>query len=305
VALFIRILFGIFVFFFLVLMVMGYSLSKRILAPKRQGIAEGLQLEVQKGSISERTFETIPKKEVYITSPFGYRLHGFFVPKLDSTKVMILNHGITLSFASCLKYVDFYRSLGFHVLLHDFRGHGLSGGGHITYGQKEKEDMRTWVGWLFQEIPGLKTVGVHGESMGSAVAIEHGYIDPRVDFIISDCAYSDLTEILHYRMAWDLGMSIFPVIYFVEFWLMVREGLYLSHVRPKQRVEEMEIPIFFIHGAADKYTPPRMSEELFQRKKGARKLWLSPMARHSGSFLQDRETYEKKIREFLLEIGVL
>jgi len=299
-----KILFILTLVFVAVLMVLGYYFSRLIIKPKVVEYEKTLITEIKNNRIEESYFDMLPKREVYIESPFGYKLHGFFISSEENKRVVILNHGITYSLMGSLKFVEMYKRMGFSVLLHDLRYHGKSGGANVTFGFKEKEDIQCWVNWIFQEFKEIKTVGLHGESMGTSIGIECAAIDPRIQFLIADCGFSNWRSILEYRMMWDFKVPVFPIIYFTEFWTWIMTGARFSDVSPEKRVQTLEIPILFIHGLADKYTPHTMTEKMFQLKKGAKYLWLVPEARHINSYNLNREQYEKHVVDFLTNIGV-
>lgn len=271
---------------------LGFYLSEKLLHPK--------MLTSSEENTSMKDWE-----EVSIRSEMGYPLYGYFLKGQKSDRVIIFNHGISLDHISGLKYREFYEKMGFSILLHDFRGHGRSGGDTVTYGFHEKVDMKSWVDWLTRRNPDLLWIGVHGESMGSAIGIEHSYIDPRVGFVISDCGYSDLWDIIKYRIAWELSLPEQPSISLANWWTKRRVGLDIKEVSPREKVKEIPIPILFIHGEEDRYTPLSMTREMYDNKLGEKDLWLVKDSKHIGSYLLRKEEYEERLKLFFSRVGIL
>jgi fermentation-respiration switch protein FrsA (DUF1100 family) len=61
----------------------------------------------------------------------------------------------------------------------------------------------------------------------------------------------------------------------------------------------------FAHGQEDTYILPAMSVAMYNAKKrGIRKLYLAPHAKHAESLPKNREAYEQQLGEFLTEVGL-
>lgn len=112
------------------------------------------------------------KKSLFLTAGDGCRLHALLFPVQKSRKAVIISHGIKWSLFGGYKYVELFQSIGYNVLLCDSRCHGLSGGSHVSYGFYEKDDLARWADELENRFGKDLWIGVLGESLGAAAAIE-------------------------------------------------------------------------------------------------------------------------------------
>jgi fermentation-respiration switch protein FrsA (DUF1100 family) len=282
----------------------GWYFSSQVITPVMKDYDETYRIEIKAGKIVEKEFKALPIQEVFIDSPFGYRLHGLYIPVKNSKKTAIIAHGVTYTLMGSIKYVDIFRKRGFNVLVYDHRHHGKSGGENVTFGVYEKHDMKAVVDWALEKCGQDCLVGVHGESMGAGIALEYAAIDDRAAFIIADCSYSDLTELLSFRLKADFGLPSFPMMPVASLVSKMRGGMFFSEVSPLRTIDRLRMPVLFIHGADDTYIPPEMSRMMYERKKGQRMFFLAPNAGHALAFWNNRKEYDARVGEFLKEIGV-
>jgi len=79
----------------------------------------------------------------------------------------------------------------------------------------------------------------------------------------------------------------------------VRSGFFLGEVPPIRNIDKINIPILFIHGASDTFTPPEMSKEMYGRKTGIKMIYIAAGAKHAESLNADTAKYGEVIDEFL------
>ena len=70
-------------------------------------------------------------------------------------------------------------------------------------------------------------------------------------------------------------------------------------------LRDNEVPVCFIHGAADGFIKPSNSERMHEAQKGYSEIHLIPGAEHAQSReVSGEEEYRKIIKEFLEKIGI-
>ncbi len=295
--------FIIFIILLVLFIASGFYLSAMVIYPRTRSRENTLQTECEKGHMTKAAFDTLPKEEVRIRSQYGYELHGFYFPNGNSKKTVIICHGITYTLYGSVKYMDMFMKRGYNVLLYDHRNHGESGGKNTTFGYYEKHDLKTCTDWVLEKCGNDFIVGVHGESMGAAIALQNIAMDPRVSFCVADCPFSDLSMLLKYRLKLEFKLSSFPAFQITGLFVRLRTGMRIKNISPIRDIAKVETPIFFIHGEEDLYIPTQMSIDMYNSKKGIRQLYIAPDARHAESVAKNRKEYDRLVGEFLKEIG--
>lgn len=294
----------IFIILIILILAGGFYLATRLILPRRHSVEETHRIEVENGNLNEAEYEAWPKREMVIQSPEGYPLFGIYFPIQDSRKTITMLHGFTYGLYGSVKYMPMFRRRGFNILLIDLRHHGRSGGLNITFGFKEKQDMKAWVTWALAQLgPGGK-VGMLGESLGAAVALQHAAIDRRPAFVIADCPYSDLKRLVTYHLKNQYHLPAMPLLYVGEFWCRLLSGMTFENASPLPVMAKIESPVLFVHGENDDYVPASMSRELFEAKTaGNRQLYIASGAGHAQSFTSNPAAYENQVSKFLEECG--
>lgn len=262
--------------------------------------------ETETGVWKPGYLEAIPKEEVRLPSSYGYPIHGWFIPFGETSgKTVILVHGVTRSRIASVKYVELFRKRGFNVFLYDHRRHGESGGDLTTYGYYEKYDLKTCVDWVMQRTGADAVIGIHGESMGAATALQHASVDNRARFYIADCPYSDMAGQLSHRLKEEYRiLPAFPIIPLVGLLCRLRAGFRMKDVSPLKAMESVETPVLFIHGEDDKYVPTEMSKAMHAVKPGTKQMYLVPHAEHAEAYMKNPDEYDRIIGVFLRDIGL-
>lgn len=255
-----------------------------------------------RGLFNKEEYEKLSKEEVSIKTFDGLKLKGVYIEGDKSlNRTMIFVHGITVNIGCSIKYIDMFVKKGWSILMYDQRRHGSSEGKYTTYGYLEKDDLDRWVNWVIERNGGYVIIGLHGESMGAGTVLQYAKISKHVKFIIADCAYSNLNELLTYHIKNDFHIPAVPIIPMTSLMAKLRAGFRFKDVSPIDDIRDVDIPIMFAHGKADKFVPFYMSEKMYEAKKGMKKFHVTENAEHACSIEVDRESYEKAVMEFVEE----
>jgi alpha-beta hydrolase superfamily lysophospholipase len=240
------------------------------------------------------------KTDYTVTSYDGYVLHAQFLKNPgDTERYILISHGYTDNRFGSLKYACMYLELGFNVILYDLRGHGLNEPAFCTYTVRERKDLLAMILDSRERYPDASLFGLHGESLGAATSIAVVEEKPPVDFVVSDCGFSDIVPVLKIGLK---GMHL-PgfLVNIASVCAKIRFGYSFSEMRPIGSLKENTIPILFIHGAEDRFILPEHSERMKEATKGYAELHLIPGADHAMSVLTDPKAYRKYVADFLAE----
>ncbi|GIM28538.1 hypothetical protein CPJCM30710_12040 [Clostridium polyendosporum] len=263
---------------------------------------------VNKKLIDEEFYYSLTREDLYITSKDGLNLKGTFIEaQKTSNKYVVLVHGISIGPVGSLKYLDAFYSLDFNILIIHQRRHGKSEGRHSTYGYHEKQDLFLWVSYLRKIFGNDIIIGLHGESMGAATVLQYTELDQNISFIIADCGFSDLSELLKFQINYSYPNILRPLlnilINLINIRAIKRAKFNFRDTSPIKAVENSEIPTLFIHGKNDSLVPWFMSEKMYQVKtKGIKELYFVEEAAHAEAIKKDKKTYDKKITDFINKV---
>lgn len=283
----------------------SWRLSSLVIHPNIKEYKDTYKREVDSGRFDEKLYNSWNKSDFFIKSKYGYNLSceliedNKHVNLNDPIKIIVLVHGITWSKYGEVKYANMFVKKGFKVLIYDHRNHGLSGKVPTTMGYYEKFDLKTVIDWCYNTYGHQIKIGTHGESMGSATVLAHLEIDKRPSFVIADCGYSDLYELLKHQLKDRYNLPGFPFVPLASLLIRLRAGFNIHHVSPIKVVEKTEVPILFIHGENDDYVPTYMGKAMYEIKKDKKELFIAPSAAHAESQWKNPKEYETAVYKFL------
>jgi pimeloyl-ACP methyl ester carboxylesterase len=294
------IILGLFIVFSVVAAV---ALSRMVAYPKWITIPDEIKYEKEKGMW--KNFDEIEKEEYILNSYDGYELHMLYIPAEEkSDKYVIISHGYTGCRLGSVKYFHLFHDLGFNAVLYDDRGHGDNVHVPCTMGFKESRDLMEVIKHVYERFGDNIVLGLHGESMGSALTNNALQYKPRIDFIVSDCGYNDLMKLYGHLVNKNLHL---PKFYANLASLVTRIffGYAYKQVSPIKYIRENEIPICFFHGEDDSLIPCSHAKDMHEANKGYSELYIVPGAEHAMSVITDEASYRAKVKSFLEKIGVI
>jgi fermentation-respiration switch protein FrsA (DUF1100 family) len=255
----------------------------------------------------QTAFDSLQKDYVTVKSRYGYELKGIFIKNPEpSDDTVIIVHGICMDKNwSCMKYASIFLKRGYNIFVYDSRNHGESGGAHPSYGYYEKEDLDSCISYVkSRNLNG--SIGIHSESLGASSAFlyaEEYSGKNEISFIIEDSGYSDLKELFTYKAGeYNIPVLLRPIIVkYMSFVCMIRSGFFLGDVSPIKEIEKVTIPVLFIHGDSDNFTPPQMAIDMYNKKTGTKALYVAAGAGHAESLNLDIVKYYQVVNDFLDE----
>ncbi len=252
-----------------------------------------------------RDYEKLPKEGFSVAGFEGYELHAEYIPaKEESDRFVVISHGYTCCRYGSLKYMYMYRDLGFHCIIYDDRGHGENKRVPCTMGVRESRDLCAVINAVYGRFGQGIRLGLQGESMGSGLEIMALRYQPRVRFIVNDCGYAKLVDVLKGKLKNRLHLPQ-CLAYGASLMCRVMYGYAFTKVNPVECLAGSKVPICFMHGEDDDFIPPHHSQMMYEAAEGYKEIHLFPGAAHAMSMPSDEARYRRIVKEFLEKIGEL
>ena len=232
--------------------------------------------------------------------PDGYCIHGD-VSLQDPKKFIIFVHGYTWSREGGLKYVKYFYSEGYSVILYDQRGHGDNRDVATTMGYQEAKDLKEIIRQIREKYGKETEIALHGESMGAATALEVLKYERNLSFIVADSPYSSLRNLVKFQ----LGLMHLPsfLIPFSNFWFKKRFGFKLDDVSALDAVKDSHVPLLLLQGDDDLLVGKGQIDLLKDHTSAYCETYHFPSSQHTCERFDSPEEYEKDVRHFLENIS--
>lgn len=222
-------------------------------------------------------------------------LNGWWIPRPDSAKVLILMHVKNGDRTFPLKIAYPLWEAGYNLLMFDMRGHGASGGEHYTYGYYEQNDIVGAVGWLKKQGFRPTHIGIIGWSMGGAAALLAMGQTPDIKAGVIDSAYGDLPRVTASRLG--LLSVLTPGLNLSAKFFLNAD---FEAIRPEAAFQNFgNRRVILIHGENDQTVP--VSEARYLQKAGGANIeetWLLPGVEHAGAYDVRPHEYLQKVLAF-------
>jgi pimeloyl-ACP methyl ester carboxylesterase len=254
-------------------------------------------------SLLEPSSFTTDFEELSLNTSEGIPLSCWFLKTSGTPRgTVIYLHGVSECKIAGLPVAKMLLAKGFNVFLYDSRRHGESGGMFCTYGFYEKHDTSRIISHLLSRSDAtIGKIGLFGNSMGAAVAIQVAASDSRVGAVVAESGFSTLRTIFD---DYQKRMIKLPWHYLRN--IVIKRSEYLAHfkanaVSPLDAVQRVHVPLFVLHGTADELIKPVYSEAVWARANEPKQLWLLNGARHSDMVEVGGEEYQQRVVGFFEE----
>jgi fermentation-respiration switch protein FrsA (DUF1100 family) len=282
---------------FLLFYFVGVNFDSVAFNPKRFTTEETIKIENDKGFMVG--YDDTERNDYTINSYDGYVLHTTLIKASKETKkIVIISHGHTYTKYGSVKYAMLYQKLGYNALIYDNRGHGENERCSITMGEKEAKDLLEVIKDTYKRCGEDIYLGLHGESLGSALSLIALKYKPNVKFVVSDCAFSNLDVLFR-----DMVKKIYHLPKFlVNFAFLAAKVNYhldIKKISPIDSLTDNMVPICFINGDKDDFMSLDMVKSMYERNKGYKEIHIFEGARHAESFATDKNRYFTVLTDFL------
>ena len=230
-------------------------------------------------------------------APHNGIVHGWWIPGSLKTSnasipVILYLHGNGSNIGDLTETAQQFHTLGWHCLLIDYRGYGLSQGSFPTEDTVYEDAEAAWT-YLVKDM-GFKPqqIVVYGHSLGGAIAIELATRQPQMAGLIVEGSFTSMLEMAKRKGRYNL----FPVN-----WILTQRFESLEKVR------SLVPPLLLLHGTADDTVPYSMSQSLHQAAQSspqhpASNLVLIPEAGHNNLSTVGGDYYTETLTDFITRI---
>ncbi|OGX56668.1 MAG: hypothetical protein A2306_08440, partial [Omnitrophica WOR_2 bacterium RIFOXYB2_FULL_38_16] len=214
-----------------------------------------------------QTLYMLEQEKVSLRTQDGLVLKGWFIPNKNSNKAVVIGHGLGANKSNFLSLVELWHSLNYNVLIFDFRGHGESGGHTISFGYKEKYDIRAAFDYLNKEKKFLaENIVGYGVSFGGAALIQAVSDGACFDKIITDSSFASI-DIMADKF---VERMVFVPVFLRErikvlglAFVNLELGFNVDNSSPLRISDKIKIPWLIIHGKKDVLIPSQEALSLY------------------------------------------
>lgn len=279
----------------------AYRLAEYMVHPAYISLEKAKQVLEEQGLWE--AYDAFSKEMYQVTSYDGYELSTVYIPaEMASKNYVIITHGYTYNRYGSVKYVMMFRKLGYNCIIYDNRGHGENPHVNCTMGLIESKDLIEMIRDTYERYGKDIYLGLHGESMGSGLEIMALRYHPDVQFIVNDCGYGKLIEVLKHKAKQLFHMPAW-MVYIASVVCKVVYGYSFQEVEPMKYLVDNTIPICFMHGKADDFIDYQQSVWMDEATKGYHELHLFEGADHAQSIDVDPDGYSAIVEQFLETIS--
>ena len=242
-----------------------------------------------------------PTERIEIRSADGVRLSARYFHVRDGAPVEIQFHGYRSNpvYDFC-GGSELTRARGYNAILVDQRSHGESEGNVISFGLRERYDVKAWAEYAAERFGKDCPVVLTGVSMGAATVLMASALPlpENVVGIIADCPYSSPKAVIQ-KVCRDMHFPVSVTYPFLRLGARLLGGFSLTEEGAVDAVRESRVPILILHGEDDRFVPCEMSREIAKAAPDKVRLETFPGAGHALSYMVDPVRYRRVTAEFL------
>ncbi len=218
-------------------------------------------------------------EDVQFHSGDGHELHGWFVPRTNSQKVVLICHGNGGNVGDRLQLCQLLHEAGANVFIFDYRGFGKSAGKPDEQGTY-LDAVAAWACLQQKGYRGTDIIAL-GESLGGAIATELA-TRKELGGLVLQSTFTSMPAI---------GSEVYPIL--PVKWLCTFKYDTLS------KLPKINVPVLVLHGRGDTFIKFHHAEELYAAANEP-KLLRELDGNHNYALSADPEKYREAVDEFLV-----
>ena len=260
------------------------------------------------------------REDFDVSAPDGVRLRGWKVtPPRPNGSWVLLFHGVADNRVGVIGQSEFLLRAGYSVVMMDARKHGASEGPLATYGWLERNDTKAVIDALNSDLQqrcaaiqrhgavGPVCAPNHifalGESMGAGIALQSAAADPRIEAVVAEASFANLSEAAHdyagFRKYPWLGKTLLrPFAWTLLYRGEKLTGFPLANISPVKAVASRTFPVLLICDENDDALPCRHTKMIYNAARGPKQLWVVPGAYHTAALGFYPQEFQRRVLPF-------
>jgi fermentation-respiration switch protein FrsA (DUF1100 family) len=214
---------------------------------------------------------------IKLSSGDGVKISAVYLPNPKARYTILYSHGNAEDLGDILPTLEDIRRGGFAVLAYDYRGYGTSAGRSSEQSAYQDEEAAYDYLMKGQGIPANRIIA-HGRSLGGAMAIDLANRRPVAALIVQSSFVSSFRVLTHYMI---LPFDDFPSI---------------------DRIGQIHVPVFVIHGTTDRVIAPWHGQTLYRRANSPKRSYWVEGAGHDDLPDVAGARYLTALRDFAASI---
>ena len=218
-------------------------------------------------------------EDVFLTTPDGIRLHGWYLPREGSQRALLFMHGNGGNISHRGDSLAIFHRLGFNVFIFDYRGYGRSEG--VPGERGLYEDAATaWQYLVEQRGFASDDIVLFGRSLGATIAAK----------LAADVGPAGLIMESSFSSARGFAQAVLP--------LLSRIVVMRYRFDTAAYVRQVTCPVLVAHSPDDDIIPFQLGQAVYAAANQP-KTFLTMQGDHNSGFLQSQPGYEQALHEFL------
>ncbi len=218
-------------------------------------------------------------EEVFIATPDGKKINGWFIPSPDSEGTILFCHGNGGNIAHRIDFLELFNQAKFNVFIFDYRGYGKSNGRPSEKGLYI--DAQSAYDYL-KSRPDIdkEEIIIYGESLGGAVAVNLASRN-RALALVTFGVFSSTV---------DIGKTLYPYLPVKLFISQKFDSL--------SKIKNIHVPKLIVHSLDDEIVPFTQGKALYLEA-APPKEFLELKGGHNEAILIEKEKFLKNFIDFI------
>lgn len=219
-------------------------------------------------------------EDITVETKDNVKLKGWYIPASDKKGTILVCHGVAANKSDVMQVSLLFNAKGYDVYTFDFRGHGETKEGKVTYGYDERRDIKAIVGYIKSK--GVDRIGAYGLSMGASILMLSLPENPEIKVAVLDSGFASAEKIARYRIGMVFPEPILSMLLAItNFYSKTFYNVSLFDISPLQVIDKVHIPLLFVIGDKDTNITPDNGELLYDKANEPKELLVIKDANHT------------------------